>query len=97
MTRRRTLDKLIDPKNSCAFDLLSGTRSGVRIKILFDYIYVFKREEPGASYEKCLVNQIRDPYFHHVAIVGNNMEDEDRLSEIDIDALYFKNLDPGQY
>ena len=25
------------------------------------------------------------------------MEDEDRLSEIDIDALYFKNLDPGQY
>jgi len=59
-----------------------------------DYIYVYKREANGdSSYQKCIVTQIRDPYFHNFAIVANNLVKDDRVSNIDIEAIYVKNLD----
>jgi len=70
-------------------------RGGIRIKILYDYIYISKKDANGEiSYQKCVTNQIRDPYFNNMAIVANNQEHDDRISNIDIDAIYFKNLDP---
>ena len=44
-----------------------------------------------------MVSQIRDPIFHHLAIVSNNRKIEDRVSSIDVDAVYFKNNDPNVY
>ena len=97
VTRTRDLDKLINKKNSCEFEMMSQTRSGVRIKLLYDYIYVSKKESGDPQYQKCIVNQIKDPLFHYMAIVGNNQEHENRLSEFDIDAVYLKNWDPVHY
>lgn len=86
------MDQLIDPKWSCEFDISQGSRGGIRIKVLFDYIYIYKREANGdTNYQKCVVSQIRDPIFHHMSIVSNNQVDDNRVSSIDIDAVYFKN------
>ena len=94
----RNLDKLIDPNWSCEFDIQEGERGGIRIKILFDYIYVYKKEANGdTSYQKCIVSQIRDPIFHHLSIVSNNEVDDNRVSSFDIDAVYMKNYDPNVY
>jgi len=104
VTDRRTrdgtvnLDSYIHPKNSCEFDMNSGERGGIRIKILMDYIYVHKKEANGdVSFQKCLVNQIRDPYFHHLAVVSNNQNFDNRISNIDVESIAFKNFDPKQY
>lgn len=68
------------------------------MKVLMDYIYVHKKEANGdLSYTKCIVNMIRDPYFHHLAVVSNNKQTENRVSNIDVEALYFKNLDASVY
>lgn len=65
---------------------------------MFDYIYVYKREANGdTNYQKCIVSQIRDPIFHHLAIVSNNQANDNRVSSIDIDSIYFKNNDPNVY
>lgn len=57
-----------------------------------------KKEANGdTSYSKCLVNQIRDPYFHHLAIVSSNEQNDARVSNIDVDGVYFKNYDPAVY
>jgi len=98
ITAGRNLDQLIDPKWSCEFDLQQGERGGIRIKILYDYIYVYKREANGdTNYQKCIVSQIRDPYFHHMAIVSNNQENDKRISSFDVDSVYIKNWDPNVY
>ena len=82
---------------SCPIDINEDERGGIRIKIQYDYIYVYKREANGdTSYSKCIVSQIRDPVFHHMAIVAAN-PNEMRASDIDIDAVYFKNYDPNVY
>ena len=65
--------------------------------MLFDYIYVEKREDEYSPYMNCVVSQIRDPYFHHLSIVGNNQKKEERVSSIDINAITIKNLDPKVY
>ena len=98
ITASRNLDDWINGENSCEFDLNRGERGGIRVKVLMDYIYVEKRDADGSrSYKKCLVNQIRDPYFRHFAIVSNNQRDENRVSSIDIDAIFFKNWDSAVY
>lgn len=92
------MDHLINKRMSCPIDVNEDERGGIRIKIQFDYIYVFKREANGdTSYSKCIVSQIRDPVFHHMAIVASNPGFEERASDIDIDAVYFKNWDPHVY
>jgi len=51
----------------------SEERGGIRIKVMLDYIYIFKREANGdTNYQKCIVNQIKDPLFHHLAIFSSN-------------------------
>ena len=51
------LDKMIHNRLSCEFDMNQGMRGGIRIKIQFDYIYIYKREANGdASYSKCVVS-----------------------------------------
>ena len=83
---------------SCPIDVNEDERGGIRIKIQYDYIYVYKREANGdTSYSKCIVSQIRDPVFHHMSIVASNPGFESRASDIDIDAVYFKNYDPNVY
>ena len=68
-----SLDTFINPKSSCKIDMMDGERGGIRIKILLDYIYIYKKDANGGlSYDKCVVNQIRDPYFHHLAVISSN-------------------------
>jgi len=43
------------------------------------------------------VSQIRDPIFHHMAIVSNNQENDKRISSFDVDSVYIKNWDPNVY
>jgi len=63
-----------------------------------DYVYVHVKEANGeVSYNKCINNMIRDPYFHNLALVSNNKHMEDRVSNIDIDSLYFRNFDSSVY
>lgn len=94
----RNLDNWITGKNSCEFDLNKGEKGGIRVKILGDYIYVDKREANGETrYTKCIINQIRDPVFKNMAIVSNNRYQDDRVSEIEIDAIQFRNLDSSVY
>jgi len=94
----RNLDQYINAANSCEYDLQKGERGGIRVRILMDYVYVHKKEANGdVAYTKCIINMIRDPYFHNLAIVSNNKQSEDRISNIDIDAIYFKNFDSLVY
>ena len=97
IVRTRDLDSLISQKNSCDFEMMSGARSGVRVKILYDYIYIEKKEDGGGQYTRCVTAQIRDPYFHYLAVVAGNKEAEDRTSDIDLDAIKVTNLDPAVY
>jgi hypothetical protein len=55
IVRTRDLDSLINQKNSCDFQMMSRARSGVRIKILYDYIYIDKKEDGDTQYSKCLI------------------------------------------
>jgi hypothetical protein len=65
---------------------------------MMDYIYVYKRDANGdTEYSKCIVNQIRDPQLNNFAIVSNNNRIEDRVSNIDIEGIFFKNWDAEQY
>ena len=71
---------------------------GIRVKILMDYIYVEKKDANGdVSYSKCITNQIRDPHFHNMAVVSNNQKDDTRVSNINIESIYFKNWNADAY
>jgi hypothetical protein len=88
------LDSYIKDHNSCEFELQKGERGGIRVKVLMDYIYIYKKDATGdPSYGKCVVNQIRDPFFHFFSLVSYNKKREDRVSSIDIDAIYWNNYD----
>lgn len=75
--------------------MMSRARSGVRIKILYDYIYIDKKEDGDTQYSKCLIAQIRDPTFHYLSVAAGNKDSDDRVSEIDIDAIKVVNMDPS--
>lgn len=65
---------------------------------MMDYIYVYTRQADGdVSYTKCVVTQIRHPVLHHFAMVSANQPNENRVSDIDIDAVYVKNYDKKVY
>ena len=71
---------------------------GIRVKILLDYIYVEKKDANGdVSYSKCITNQIRDPHFHNMAIVSNNQREDTRVSNINVESIYFKNYNGDAY
>ena len=72
IVKKRDLDGWINQTNSCGFKMMSGARSGIRIKVLLDYIYIEKKEEGESSWQKCITNQIRDPSYHYLSIVANN-------------------------
>lgn len=40
MSRSGNLDKYITNLNSCPFEIQTGERGGIRLKIQFDYIYI---------------------------------------------------------
>lgn len=42
---KRDLDNWINQTNSCGFKMMTNARSGIRIKILLDYIYIEKKED----------------------------------------------------
>ena len=98
MTDSRDLDRIMTNRNSCNFDLNQGTRGGIRVRILMDYIYVWTKDANGdVTYSRCSQQQIRDPVFHYFAITSSNQRDEDRLSNIDVDMVRIKNLDGKVY
>ena len=97
IVQSRDLDSWINQTNSCSFQMMTGARSGIRIKLLYDYIYIEKKEDGDLTYQKCVTNQIRNPFFHHLAIVANNQKNDDRLSNIDINAVQIVNYDPAVY
>lgn len=98
ITLTGNLDQHIKDQNSCEFDLNEKERGGIRVKILMDYIYVYKKDANGdPSYSKCVVNQIRDPYFHFFSMVSYNKKRDDRVSSIDIDAMYWYNYDKNAF
>ena len=68
---------------------------GIRVKILLDYIYIMVKE-PGKDWSRCLVNQIKDPSYHYMTVVGSNKKEEE-VTWINLNALTFKNLDPDVY
>ena len=74
VVKTRDMDDIISPKHACEFDVDGDKKLGIRVKILMDYIYVWKRESEYGEYERCLVNQIRDPSYHHLALVSANMK-----------------------
>lgn len=62
-----------------------------------DYIYVSKKTTENGNYENCIVNQIRDPSLHHLSVVSANMDMDNRVSSVEVNAINFKNLDPQAY
>ena len=56
ITKSRDMDDLITKKNSCEFDLDRYARASIRVKILYDYIYVYKKEGDEMEYSKCITN-----------------------------------------
>ena len=54
MTDSRDLDRIMTNRNSCNFDLNQGTRGGIRVRILMDYIYVWTKDANGdVTYSRC--------------------------------------------
>lgn len=54
MTDSRDLDRIMTNRNSCNFDLNQGSRGGIRVRILMDYIYVWTRDANGdVTYSRC--------------------------------------------
>lgn len=85
------------PINSCQIDLNEGVRAGIRIRMDQQNIDVDIREGNGdVSYKYCnrqpLVNGAFKPFFGLLASnkVGN-------INDIDINAIYIKNMDPRVY
>lgn len=98
ITEGRSFESLITAKNSCEFEMNQEERGGIRIKVLMDYIYLFKRDANGdPSYQKCSVNQIKHPNLHYMEISTNNKAEVDRNSNIDIEGIFFKNFDATKY
>lgn len=56
IVQKRNLDNWSNQTNSCGFKMMSGARSGVRIKVLLDYIYIEKKEDGDRTYQKCITN-----------------------------------------
>lgn len=69
----KSFESLITPKNSCEFEMNQEERGGIRVKVLMDYIYLYKKDANGdPSYQKCAVNQIRHPSLHYFEIITAN-------------------------
>lgn len=93
------LEELILPAISCPFDIEKGTRGGIRVRLLKDLVEVEVRHANGeaaygdiCSREQAFVNTQFQPFF---ALVAQNTEH--RVNDIDILAIYVKNLDDTKY
>lgn len=64
---------------------------------MLDYIYVWKKNPETREFDRCLVNQIKEPHTRYMAIVGSNMDHDTRSSMISIESLKFNNYDPEAY
>lgn len=96
------LEDVILPAISCQFDMDQGIRGGIRLRLMRDLLEVEIRNANGdtnyqggdkmCSREHVFVNQ---PYYPYFGIVAGNT---DRIvNDIDIQAIYLKNLDESKY
>lgn len=96
-----SLEELILPAISCPIDVEKGIRGGIRLRLMKDLLEVEIRHANGdASYnseqicsrEHVFVNQAYFPFF---GIVASNTDT--RINDIDISAVYVKNMDDKRY
>ena len=63
-----------------------------------DYIYVSVWDEfESGGFRKCAQQQVKDDYFKHLAIVGNNKKEEENISNVEIIGVKFMNWDGNAY
>lgn len=95
------LEDLILPAISCPIEIEKGKRGGIRLRLMRDLLEVEVRHANGdATYntEKlCSREQvfINDPFFPYFGIVAANAGPI--VNDIDISAIYVKNLDDRRY
>lgn len=95
------LEDLILPAISCPFEIEKGTRGGIRLRLMKDLLEVELRHANGdttynsdsiCSREHVFVNQAFFPFF---GVVSANTDTI--VNDIDIAAIYVKNLDENRY
>ena len=96
-----SLEDLILPAISCPIDIEKGTRGGIRLRMLKDLLEVEVRHangdtsygtDPVCSREHVFVNE---PYYPYFGLVAANTDKI--VNDIDISAIYVKNLDEREY
>ncbi len=97
-----SLEDLILPAISCRIDVESGMRGGIRLRMINDLLEVEVRHANGdTSYnsggqicarERVFVNE---PYFPNFGVVAANTDTI--LNDVDIAAIYVKNMDDKVY
>lgn len=65
-------DEIIDHRSACQIDLDFAGFQTIKVKILMDYIYIYKKNKMTKEFDKCVTNQIRDPHFHYMSIAAAN-------------------------
>jgi hypothetical protein len=92
------LEDVMLPAISCQIDLQKATRGGIRLRLLKDLLEVEIRHANGdTSYSPCSREHVfvNEPYYPYFGIVATN--NEEVVNEIDIAAIYVKNLDETKY
>jgi hypothetical protein len=99
MIKLPTLEELILPAISCPIEVEAGTRGGIRVRMLKDMVEVDIRHANGdTGYDTVCARDhvfVNEPYLPYFGVVAANTNDV--INDIDLLAVYTKNLDSATY
>ena len=94
------IDKLLQAGNSCSFEIDQDTRGGIRVRLQgSDLVTEIRNADDDTSYRQCSSVRLKSNKLNYFNIVADNFDllDMKRVSDIDIDGIYFKNMDQNAY
>ena len=95
------LEDLLLPSLSCPIEINKGVRGGIRLRLIKDVLEVEIRNANGdVSYNSdkiCSRENVfqGQPYYPYIGLVATNTDKI--VNDIDISAIYVKNLDDTKY
>lgn len=96
------LEELLLPAISCPIEIVQNTRGGIRLRLLRDLIEVEVRNANGdTSYNAdkiCAREQVftKNPFHPFFGVIAGN-NNRGITNDIDIEAIYVKNLDENSF
>ena len=90
------VENLILPSNSCPIEINKGVRGGIRIRLdQYGFDIEVRHANSDVNYRSCNKQHLIEHFKPHIGVVAANKDSV--INEIDLDAIYVKNMDPRAY